>query len=96
MARFSGPDVVCCVTAVRGATFHHLYTQKAYPKLRHIEWNLCPVSAPLHEEFHKKRTVYMAITYPRIQMWLIAHDWFLCPLTGKWKHDMSYEQSRVR
>lgn len=88
MARFSGPDVVCCITGVRGATYHHIYAQKPYPKLRHTKWNMIPFEHRHHELAHKKGMVYMSVEFPKVQYWLIANGWKMCPLMRKWVHDL--------
>lgn len=88
MPKFSGPEVVCCISKIRGAVLHHIYSQKAYPKLRHIRWNLIPLRHDYHALVHKKGMVYMSIEFPQVQHWLIANGWKMCPLMGKWVHDL--------
>jgi len=86
--KMSGPDVVCCVTGYGGAEFHHIFSQKAFPKLRNEGWNKIPLRHDLHYMAHKQGMVHLSIYFPQVQLWLIAHDWYLCPLKRVWRHDL--------
>jgi len=86
--KFSGPDVVCCVTGIRGAEYHHIYSQKAYPKLRNEEWNKIPVAHQIHYVIHNQGLVHASTFFHQIQLWLVMHGWYMSPSKGTWMHDL--------
>ena len=65
-------------------TFHHVYTQKAYPEFKTETWNLMPLCSWCHVEVHKIGTVSFAKKYKEVNNWLIENNWEL--LMGKWRH----------
>jgi hypothetical protein len=50
------------------------------------DWNLLPLCAEHHTEIHKKGSRFMAAKYPQIRGWYIQNNWFICELTGKYRH----------
>lgn len=81
------PCVVCGRVTENGNALHHVLTRKAYPEHTHKTWNHAPVNQQCHNEWHAKGTEYMANKYPSVKAWLEANNWYICELTGKYRHD---------
>lgn len=96
MPKFSGPNVICVHCGIRGATLHHIYTQKAYPQLRFTKWNLIPLCTATHELAHRKGMVFLSTEFHRIQMWLVANDWRIDTQRAKWVHDIPEGMDKVK
>lgn len=85
MPKYCGPEVYCVVTGSGGADLHHVKSRKSGGTDE--QFNMIPLSHRLHQLWHNKGAVYMAENYPEIRGWLMANNWYLCVVRGKWTHD---------
>jgi len=93
--KMSGPDVVCCVTGERGAVYHHIYTRKAFPKLKEVSWNKMPLNVECHYLVHQHGMNSFAINFPMAQLWLVANGWYMCPVKKTWQHQLPENMDRA-
>lgn len=81
----NNPCIVCGLNKSGMVTFHHIYTQKAYPEYKCSTWNLLPVCKQHHNEIHNKGTNSFCEKYPQVKEWMIENGWVY--IMGKWIFD---------
>lgn len=81
------PCTVCMMEGSGMVTFHHIKTRKAYPQLENKAWNMIPVCAWCHVEFHQKGLSFMAKEYAHVRIWLERNKWRYEKKIGKWFHE---------
>lgn len=74
-----------CIVCSQPADPHHLKTRAAGG--HDVEFNLMPLCRVHHTEIHKLNNVRMAEKYEAVKNWLIKHDWSICPVANKYKHE---------
>ena len=81
------PCTACGKYTEGGNALHHIYTRKAHPECEKEAWNLIPCDQSCHNMFHNNGTEYMANKYPNVKAWLEANNWYICELTGRYRHE---------
>jgi hypothetical protein len=85
MAKYADENITCIVTGRPGAEYHHIKSQGAGGTDE--DFNMIPICHKIHEQWHKKGTLYMAENYSYIREWLLENNWYLCVIRNKWVHD---------
>jgi hypothetical protein len=75
------------VTTENGNCLHHLMSRGSHPELQDEEWNLMPLSFLAHTEVHMIGLERFARKYPGVARFLKKHNWYLCEVTNKWRHE---------
>lgn len=79
----------CCACGKSGegmVTFHHVYSQKAYPEFKLSKFNLMPLCKYHHTMIHTKSMTYVADNYPGVLDFLKRNEWEFLPDFRKWIH----------
>lgn len=82
-------DGYCTICADRGIVYHHLFTQKARPDLKDMEWNLFPCCVRHHNKFHDRGLISMSNVHKEVEQWLLKNNWYLRRPKSFWQwwHD---------
>jgi hypothetical protein len=81
----SNESCVSCGRFGEGFTcYHHLISRGAGGVDE--AFNMISTCLGCHNMYHQKGLVFMAEKFPSVKNWLLKHNWYLCELTGKWRH----------
>lgn len=87
MAKYQtdSPCTSCGKRTYGGNCFHHIKTRGSGGSDE--KENLMPLCFSCHTEVHKIGLLSFSERYKSVEYFLIANDWFKCPLTNKWKNN---------
>lgn len=87
----SDEPCACCGHDVDNeVTYHHEYSQGAYPEYKHEKWNKVPLCSKHHVGgVHQVGTYEMSIKFNTLYNWLTDNGWYVFELGGisSWEHD---------
>ncbi len=82
--KYYSSDTPCVVTGAMMVDLHHVKSRASGGKDE--PHNLMPLIHRLHQELHTIGLNRFAQKYDRVREWLIAHEWYFCPVLLKWQH----------
>lgn len=85
MGKYKSDKHKCIITGSCPVDLHHVKSRKSGGPDE--QWNLMPLSRDMHRKMHDKGLSTMAMNYEHVYEWLKKNNWYLCPVTFKWRHE---------
>ena len=79
-------ELTCFTCGILGVDLHHLKSRKSHGAIDE-DWNLLPVCRRCHSELHTLGLLSFVKKHLIAKEFLLHHNWSICELTGKWKHE---------